>query len=68
MTKAVKKKEPEVVMEGDKVFVDGVEVEIAVILPINESSKKDLLALHEELKRLGISRIADLENRIAKAE
>lgn len=35
---------------------------------VQENIKSDLLWLHSELKRIGVSRLSDLESLIAKAE
>ena len=47
-----------------KVVVE-VKQEVAPLRPINEDSKEECLFLLSELKRLGIERVSNLENRIA---
>ena len=38
------------------------------LIEVKENSKVELLWLHKELKRIGVSRLSDLEALIAKAQ
>ena len=65
-SKSVKRREA--IQKGGKKQERGTDAPAAETgIPV-ESEKQRLLALYDQLKALGITRISDLENLIAKAE